>query len=226
MFTSEKILVDSLKEHFNQMCDWNVNNNITIVSEEVDVGYGIADIVISKVKHDSVNTIYLQNYDIAVYNIVKKNKNITYDFLKTTTGLNDQVLKKTINNLMFQCYININNDNIYIQNEYINIVEKNIAIEAKLKNWKRALMQAYRYKWFANQSYVILDSKNIKAAINKINEFKKYNVGLAEISTDGVIKKHFKPKKEKPYSNNMTILFNERVKKELSHSKQMGSPSF
>lgn len=34
-----------------------------------------------------------------------------------------------------------------------------IAIEFKLKNWKQAIKQAYRYKSFSEQVYVLLDKK-------------------------------------------------------------------
>jgi hypothetical protein len=46
----------------------------------------------------------------------------------------------------------------------------------KLKNWKRALHQAHRYQWFANQSYVLLPESNIQPALKKIELFKNFNV--------------------------------------------------
>jgi hypothetical protein len=45
-----------------------------------------------------------------------------------------------------------------------------------LKNWKRALYQAHRYKWFANEAYVLLPESNIKPALNQIELFEQYNV--------------------------------------------------
>jgi hypothetical protein len=53
-----------------------------------------------------------------------------------------------------------------------------IAVEAKLRNWKVALKQAYRNKLFANRTYVALPKRFSSAAISNISEFKKASVGL------------------------------------------------
>lgn len=53
-----------------------------------------------------------------------------------------------------------------------------IAIEFKLKNWHKALEQAFRYRNFANESYVILDKEKSNRAKENIVLFKKANVGL------------------------------------------------
>jgi hypothetical protein len=61
-----------------------------------------------------------------------------------------------------------------------------IAIEAKLKNWKTALHQAYKSTSFAHYSYVLLPPESIKIAIKNKDEFKKRNVGLLTIEKDEI----------------------------------------
>src|SRR4051812_28310029 len=53
-----------------------------------------------------------------------------------------------------------------------------IAVEAKLKDWKYALHQAYRNTSFAHQSFVLLPKVMAMAAACFIGEFEKRGVGL------------------------------------------------
>lgn len=78
-----------------------------------------------------------------------------------------------------------------------------IAFELKLKNWKRAAKQAFRYKSFSNVSYVVIGSKIANTAINNIELFKQYNIGLATFDSDSYFKIHFKPEAHEPYSEKL-----------------------
>lgn len=78
-----------------------------------------------------------------------------------------------------------------------------IAIEYKLKNWKQAMKQAYRYQSFSYETYVVLDNYYIENAKNNLSMFEKFNIGLCAVEK-GNIKFYFKPKKKKPYSINLS----------------------
>lgn len=90
---------------------------------------------------------------------------------------------------------------------------KIITIELKLRNWKRALAQAYKYKSFSDISYVCMDEKNVMPALGHIEMFKKYNIGLITINNKNKVKLHYKPKAKKAYSKKLyeeaQILFEE-----------------
>lgn len=77
-----------------------------------------------------------------------------------------------------------------------------ISIEAKLKNWKRALVQAYKYRTFSRKSYVYMDIDYINAPLENIDEFKKFNVGLAGVSETGITV-YYEPKEEEPFSEKL-----------------------
>lgn len=81
--------------------------------------------------------------------------------------------------------------------------KKIITIELKLKNWKRALAQAYKYKSFSDIAYVCMDEKNINPALEHIDMFKKYNIGLISINNKNKIKMYYKPKTKKAYSKKL-----------------------
>ena len=95
-----------------------------------------------------------------------------------------------------------------------------IAVEAKIKNWKRGLYQAYHYKWFANVSYLALHRNYTKQAQKNIDLFKKLNVGLISITEKGVEKILYSPIKEKPQSQYMTaVVFEKLLAKDLIKRK-------
>lgn len=77
-----------------------------------------------------------------------------------------------------------------------------VAIEFKLKNWKKALQQAFRYRNFSCESYVFLDSAFISSAVKNIEEFERFNIGLCGVTEDG-IESYFKPNRKVPFSNDM-----------------------
>lgn len=74
-----------------------------------------------------------------------------------------------------------------------------ISIEAKLKNWKRALIQAYKYRSFSKKSYVFMDIDYIDVPLRNIDEFKKYNIGLGGVSNKGIHIYH-EPEERTPFS--------------------------
>ena len=77
------------------------------------------------------------------------------------------------------------------------------AFEMKLKNWKRALSQAFRYKAFVEYSYVILDENHINPALENIDMFKKSNIGLIGISDKSEVFSYYEPRSEKPYCESL-----------------------
>lgn len=81
--------------------------------------------------------------------------------------------------------------------------KKIITVELKLKNWKRALAQAYKYKSFSDISYVCMDEKHITPALAQIKMFQQYNIGLISINKKYKVKIYYKPKIKKGYSKQL-----------------------
>jgi hypothetical protein len=94
--------------------------------------------------------------------------------------------------------------------EYIPAFQKIVGIEAKLKNWQRALTQAYRYKHFSNCVYVVLDEHYARPAIKAIDEFKRFNVGLVSIS-EAELTVHFTSKENDPFKSAPFIRASEAI---------------
>lgn len=87
-------------------------------------------------------------------------------------------------------------DKYKILKKYKLITDTVISIEAKLKNWQRALQQAHRYKRFSHNSYVLLDDSKSRPALKNIALFKKYNIGLMTMNHDGYIVHHVPTRQE------------------------------
>lgn len=211
-FQAEIDLVEALKAAIKNI----YNRNHVQIFEEVSLGYGIADIVISDLKTSNYQDLKteesLDKLDINIYSIILKSNQLTAADIINITRCSKPTISKSLVKLLNCGYI-LKDENRFISNKSYELpFRNNFAIEAKLKNWKRALKQAYRYKWFAEYSFVVLDTHHSKAAVNNIGFFVKYNVGLASISTDGTLQRHFNPTRQQPFDLKMQILFSEKVK--------------
>ncbi|SRR6266567_1791933 len=52
------------------------------------------------------------------------------------------------------------------------------AIEAKVSDWRKGLQQAFRYRYFAHRSLLVLPMKTAKIAARFLNTFRKLRIGL------------------------------------------------
>lgn len=80
------------------------------------------------------------------------------------------------------------------------VMKEIVAIEAKLTKWREALYQATRYTHFAHKSWVIIDEKSSKPALNNLTLFARYGIGLSVISDQGYAKICLKPRSIIPKS--------------------------
>ena len=65
--------------------------------------------------------------------------------------------------------------------------ESLIAFEAKLRDWRTALHQAYRNTCFAHSSYVVLPKKTALAAFRFVGEFEKRGIGLCYVDDSTLV---------------------------------------
>lgn len=181
---------------------------------EVGVGYGIADLVI--VKQNSFDTAncnkrrgykqfsrLLREEYFKVLEILpdfeKGKSNADLNFLIEKTNLSKNYLKYTIlKDLQQKKFIKTTGDGTYFKiNGWVPLVKEVIAIEAKLKDWKRGFIQANRYKAFADKAYLAIP-KETEHLVNK-KLLSKHGIGLIVFDTESARKKIVVPaKKEKP----------------------------
>ncbi len=88
-----------------------------------------------------------------------------------------------------------------------------VAIELKLKDWKRALIQAFRYRSFANYVLVVLDEYYIDNARRNLSRFYKSNVGLASFNKSGELKIILSSREAEPFSESCRSKMWEKINK-------------
>lgn len=86
-----------------------------------------------------------------------------------------------------------------------------IAFEMKLSNWKRALIQAYRYKAFAEKSFVVIDKNYLHLVNNNRKEFDLSEIGLISGESKNDFDVFIPAKYSEPYSKELTEKFHGKV---------------
>lgn len=77
-----------------------------------------------------------------------------------------------------------------------------VSFELKLANWKCAIIHAFRYRSFSDRTYVVLPEKTVHNALENINMFRQYNIGLVSF-TDSQFTILYRPMTQKPYNEDM-----------------------
>ncbi len=76
-----------------------------------------------------------------------------------------------------------------------------VAFELKMSDWRKALSQAFRYRYFAHVSVVVLPLSEIHRASKFLSTFRLFKIGLwAFDRKEGQIKKIWTPRSSKPLS--------------------------
>ena len=154
MFKTEisfvKTITSSLKTSDDAFYKKNDQDKI-FIKKELCLGYGIADIVIVKYqknKQPKRNTP-LSLFDISLIRLIRNKKELDIEEILKITKSSQKKIKESLSKLIKDKIIETKTEKLFSYNNYSSILTNSIAIEAKLKSWKRALHQAYRYKWFA-----------------------------------------------------------------------------
>ena len=180
---------------------------------ELNLGYGIADIVAVSYKENISleRKTFFAYFDVSLLSLIEKRDHVSFDDIVFITKSPEKKILSALSSLMGEGFVSFRSGYYFSDRKYSDILTDSIAIEAKLTDWRRALKQAYRYKWFSNKSFVFLPIQNIDTPKKNIDLFKKYNVGLAGTSKDIGIEVIYSPKKESPISQNMRIVLNEHL---------------
>ncbi|PHR95024.1 MAG: hypothetical protein COA68_17720 [Oceanobacter sp.] len=213
-FTTELELVDKFEKLFDVFSHKKV-----FVGREFDCGYGIADAVVFNYKSDpSLLDLSLINPDWAyTLKALPYRKNFDMYFLSELSGASLALSKKAIKDFLVAGFCIEKKKGVYIKVRQPRLLCRSIiAVEAKLRDWKKAVWQASRYKIFSNESWVVLDKKHSNSAINNLDEFKKFNIGLATFSPKGCYQVHFTPEREMHKSNIALWRANTLLAKELA----------
>lgn len=174
---NERKLVQRLDRILKKEFDTN------LVFHEFSAGYGIADLVFApnfSFTKKIVGTTPITSFGSLQFLLsLEIEKSYAFaDFLSVFPHLDTGEIKKQLHPLVNNGYLTKTEDLTYIKNweKSFNPIKKVIAIEVKLKDHRGGLVQARRYQYFADESYLAI----LKEAEKNIdfNEFNKHNIGL------------------------------------------------
>lgn len=225
---TENVFVEKLRKHFIE--------EGFLAKREIGVGYGIADLVlIPKNKIITNHLVIRKNYH-------QKFPLLKEEYFKTLSLISDYprktslevLLKKThlsksflkydiLKNLEVKGYIKAVGSNYYFKiNGWVPLASELIAVEAKMKDWKRGLIQANRYKVFANKVYLAVPS-SIQHLVDK-TLLKKLGIGLMVLDTrtneKQIVLKARSSKPTNPIKNNFAVehFWNKKTLREIDFS--------
>lgn len=199
MFESEF----ELQQIFFKQLESNKNNNTNIL-QEFNARFGNVDIV--EVNYNSYsNTLtnsqaeLLSVYSHAlVVGYLHKNTSRTYKYLLNKTGYTEDYLNSILQTLeKAKIIVSINSTKYMICKDFKFPNLKFNSYELKLKDWKKAILQATRNTVFSYKSFVVMPNKEAIKLYQKHSEiFELYNIGLIGV-TKKTYYKYITPKVHK-----------------------------
>ncbi len=155
------------------------------VELEVDAGVGIADIVLTKRAERStegLRTLGSVSPRLAVILSQQVGDAIkTRATLAASLGTSAAATQRVIAQWTVAGVAKQSQNSLDLLTVKTPPFDRLIAVEAKLSDWQRVLVQAYRNLQFADESWVVLDHAFIRPAIAQLERFKVAGVGLASI---------------------------------------------
>jgi hypothetical protein len=179
----DKIMLNEKKlvEKLDRILKKEFGTNLAF--REFSAGYGIADLVFApdfSFTRKIVDRAPLTSFG-SLQLLLSLESERAYAFeelLNVFPHLSAGEIKKQLRPLLGNDYLRRTADSTYIKTwkEYFNPIKKIIAVEVKLSDHRGGLVQARRYKYFADESYLAI----LKEAEKNIDleEFNKHNIGL------------------------------------------------
>lgn len=109
-------------------------------------------------------------------------------------------------------------------NRYCDFISKNKftvrAFEFKLKDWRKGLLQAYRYKMYSHCSILVVPINTFNIASKALDTFKSLNVGLWGYNEESeTLRKAYTPRPANLYNDKYFNIFKSKAIKHLSKSQ-------
>lgn len=155
------------------------------VEPEVDAGVGVADLVLTKRaprSTEGLRALGSVSPRLAVLLSREVGDTIkTRQALAAILGTSDAGTQRIITQLSIAGVAKQSRASLDLFTIKTPPFERLIAVEAKISDWQRVLVQAYRNLQFADESWVVLDHAFIRPALAQLERFKAAGVGLASM---------------------------------------------
>jgi hypothetical protein len=187
MFDTEQDLVDTFQllscTFLRKLYGKPVSRHFAL--REFDSHHGVADIVVGTFKpylsSRWTRKLVNENWIAPLYRLSDGS------IIQIDTYMDQFCVSRRMARRQIQEYINasflepVSSDSFRVLRTYKPIVSDVVSIEAKLKDWKKALSQALRYRRFSEYVFVLLDEDYIWPALKCLELFEDSNVGLISL---------------------------------------------
>lgn len=183
-----------------------------LVKKEIGTGYGIADLVLTKLSKKKCNIrksnkqitpLLKESYFTVLRHLPDIDEGLDamdYAELLKKTNLSNHFLKYDVLKTLESCGFvkEVENQKYFKVNGWVPLAKEVIAIEAKLQNWKRGFIQANRYKAFADKVYLAMPEQYAHRVDKKL--LKSQNIGLIILkNSQKAIRKEIEPVQNKHF---------------------------
>lgn len=213
MFNKEQELVSAFSSMSNDFLKALLHKSVprSFLLHEFDSYFGVADVVLGTFKssmgkqlRESVNPNW-----ISLLASLKRGEKFSLEEFCQSHSLSRSSALKRVNEYEEAGFIvKTKDDRFRVVKEYKVVADLVISVEAKLRDWRKALSQAHRYKRFSDLTFVLLDGAQATSAISNIKLFEDGNIGLISL-TEEKIDFHFVPKKNKKKMSESYLRINE-----------------
>jgi len=215
LFKYEFELVNAFKEQSGDFLkSFSINSKQkTFYIQEFNSNFGIADIVLGTFRSSKSTNIRKPINLNWLYPLstLKRSTCLSLDEFQGTFGFSKiSALKRIKEYERAGFVIRGNSGQIKVLKEYKFVTNLVISIEAKLRDWRKALFQAKRYQRFSDFSFVLLDARMKRNALKNINVFIDQNIGLLSLNANS-IEVHLVPQKNKKKISDYYLRLNEKV---------------
>jgi hypothetical protein len=198
----------------------------TRIVREFRTGYGLPDIVLIEYLPKVVEKRKKQMGRIQVgaftvdcayaMSYLANRRWVRLKTLKSAFRSSNGPFNTALQTLIDRKMVSVKEDKIKARPKTEVFVVRNIkVIEAKLGNWRRALMQAQRYQWFTESCYVLMPEQSRIKKRQIALACKKYHVGLIFFSRERGISDVIKVGRKRPYNTYLAWLMNETIVDEI-----------
>lgn len=214
--------VNYISSHYKKL---KQKNAAIFIEPQLESGY--PDIVIAEY-YDKRNNIFSQcdssndwndgrfkltTSDLKILYYVQSNKRVTKEDISKYLGFSKNEINTSLERL-FSCGLIQHTSRLTDKVRQVRLdkyctITNLIAIEAKIDKWGEAIRQAENNRWFASESYVLMN----KISISKNNYDRCQKLGLGIILVNGKIEKNLKSERRKFPISYGSLLFNEWIHK-------------
>lgn len=191
-----KLMLSQINEaRFVELFEQSFQNTNYISKREVSTTHGVADLVLVRPldKKVAIRQSHKQQYKLinesyfavleCLPDLHRSKKGRSFQELAGKVNISKSYLKqKVIKKLVEEGFVVDEEAGYFKINGWLPLASKVIAYEAKLYDWQQGLHQANRYRYFADEAYLVMPAQTVHRA--RPEQFESIGIGLVSFDAE------------------------------------------